>query len=128
MIFTRYVTIQLLAYVLDMGGFFLILKMDIFGPVVANIIGKSAAGIFAFIVHRNFTFRSNEAADKQSQAIRYFVGLVLYIPFSTGVLSSLLIWIKEPEIAKFLADVIGVGTSYLISKKLIFTKLPAAKR
>ncbi|MDC1227846.1 GtrA family protein [Oceanospirillaceae bacterium] len=128
MTFIRYVIIQLMGYVLDMGGFLLILKMDIFGPVIANLIGKSAAGIFAFIAHRNFTFRSNEPADKKSQAIRYFVGLALYIPFSTGVLSLLLIWIKEPEIAKFLADVIGVGISYLISKKLIFTKLPAAKR
>ena len=128
MMFIRYVTIQLLAYVLNMGGFLLILKVDIFGPVIANIIGLSASGIFAFIAHRNFTFRFNEPEDKNRQAIRYFVGLVLYIPFSTGVLSSLLIWIKEPRILKFLVDVIGVVLSYLISKKLIFTKLPAAKR
>lgn len=128
MIFIRYVTIQLLAYVLDMGGFLLILKMDIFGPVIANIIGKSAAGIFAFIAHRNFTFRSNEPADKKRQAIRYFVILALNIPFSTGILSLFLIWIKEPEIAKFLADGICVLLSYLISKKFIFTKLPLANR
>ena len=127
MMFIRYVTIQLLAYVLNMGGFLLILKVGIFGPVIANIIGLSASGIFAFIVHRNFTFCSNEPEDKNRQAIRYFVGLALYIPFSIGVLSFLLIWIKEPGIAKFLADVIGVGISYLISKKLIFTKLPAVK-
>ena len=128
MIFIRYVTIQLLAYVLDMGGFVLILKMDIFGPVIANIVGKSVAGVFAFIAHRNFTFRSNEAADKNRQAIRYFVVLALNIPFSTGILSLSFIWIKEPEIAKLLADGICVVISYLISKKFVFTKLALANR
>ena len=111
-----------------MGGFLLVLKMDIFGPVIANIIGKSAAGTFAFIAHRNFTFRSNERADKKRQAIRYFLILALNIPFSTAILSLFLIWIKEPEIAKFLADGICVVLSYLISKKFIFTRLPLANR
>jgi len=123
MTFIRYVIIQSIGYVLDMGGFLLILKMEFFGPVIANSIGKLGAGVFAFIAHRNFTFRSNEPSDQKRQAIRYFVLLVMFIPFSSVILSIFLLWVKEPGLAKFLADCICVVLSYSISKKFIFTKL-----
>jgi putative flippase GtrA len=123
MTFIRYVIIQLLAYVVDMMGFILILKFDIFGSIIANVIGKSLAGVFGFIAHRNYTFGSNDRADKKRQAIRYFAVLALNIPISTGILSVFLNWINEPVIAKFLADCIVVGLSYLLSKHFIFTRL-----
>ena len=126
MMFIRYIIIQLLAYALDMGGFVLILKIGIFEPLIANVGGKVVAGSFAFIAHRNLTFRSNETADKNRQAIRYFVMLALYVPFSTAILSFFLMWIKEPEIAKLLSDGICVVISYLISRKFIFTNFSQA--
>jgi putative flippase GtrA len=119
--FFRYIIVQILAYGLDMGGFLLLLKMDIFEPVAANIAGKFTAGIFGFIANRNFTFLSSDDVDIKKQAFRYFVLLALNIPFSTAILGLFLLWINEPAVAKFLADGIGVLLTYIISKKFIFT-------
>jgi len=119
--FFRYIIVQILAYAVDMGGFLLLLKMDIFEPVAANIAGKFTAGIFGFIANRNFTFHLSDDADIKKQAFRYFVLLALNIPFSTAILGLFLLWINEPAVAKFLADGIGVVLTYIISKKFIFT-------
>ena len=128
MTFIRYVIIQLLAYVVDMMGFLLILKLEIFGPIIANLIGKTAAGTFAFIAHRNYTFGTNNRADRKRQAIRYFSILAINVPFSTGILGIFLTWITEPVIAKILADCIVVALSYLLSKHFIFTGLSESNR
>ena len=128
MFFIRYVTIQLLAYVFAMGGFLLILQVENLGPLIANIIGNSVAGIFAFTAHRSFTFRANEPANNNRQAIKYFFTLALYIPFSTFILSLFSLLISEPIIAKLTADGTCVLLSYSISKKYIFTKLPLIGR
>ena len=119
--FFRYIIVQILAYVIDMGGFLLMLKLGIFEAVVANILSKCAAAIFSFVGNRNFTFCSNNSADFNKQAIRYILVLAMNIPFSTGILSLFLLWIYEPAIAKFLADGIGAILSYIISKKFIYT-------
>ena len=124
MTFVRYVIIQLLAYIIDMLVFLITLKLDLFGPIVANIFGKTSAGLFAFITHRNFTFQVSNRVDRKRQAIRYFMILGSNIPISTGILSVCLLWISEPVIAKILADCIGVVLSYLLSKHFIFTSLP----
>ena len=124
MTFIRYVLIQLLAYFVDMTSFLLIIKLDILGPIIANIIGKSAAGVFAFVAHRNYTFQANSQQDRHRQAIRYFVVLALNIPLSTGILSIFLNWFNEPVLAKILSDCIVVGLSYLLSKHFIFKSMP----
>ena len=128
MMFIRYIFVEILAYIVDMGGFLLMLKLGIFEAVAANILDKFAAGIFAFIANRNFTFCSNDNVDLNKQAIRYFVVLALNIPFSTGILSLFLLWINEPAIAKLLADGIGVALSFIICKKFIFTSKTLVSR
>lgn len=90
MTFIRYVTIQLVAYIIDMGGFLIILKFGVFGPLPSNVVSKIAAGIFAFFAHRHVTFRCSEKANRNMQAILYFTLLVINIPFSTIVLSVIL--------------------------------------
>lgn len=121
MTFVRYVTIQLLAYGIDMGLFLIILKLGLSEPIMANVFAKLAAGIFAFIVHRNFTFRVAESSAIKHQAIRYFVLLALNIPVSSAILASLLVWIATPVAAKFIADIICVALTYALSKYFIFT-------
>src|SRR6185312_12391201 len=106
MTFFRYVAIQVLAYGIDMGGFLLGLHSGLLGPLAANVVAKLAAGIFAFTVHRAFTFRTTDPADKMHQAVRYFILLGLNIPLSSGVLAVALRWITMPAFAKFTADVI----------------------
>lgn len=121
MTFVRYVTIQLLAYGIDMGLFLIILKSGLSEPIMANVFAKLAAGIFAFIVHRNFTFRVAESSAIKHQAIRYFVLLALNIPVASAILALLLVWIAAPVAAKFIADIICVALTYALSKYFIFT-------
>lgn len=118
----RYAVIQVLAYGVDMGGFLLALHSGWAGPIVANVLGKSAAGVFAFFSHRNFTFQSNGRADRKRQAIRYFLLLGLNIPLASGVLALLLLIIPQPEAAKVLADVLCLLLNYKLSKAFVFTK------
>lgn len=121
MTFVRYVAIQLLAYGIDMGMFLIFFKSGIAGPIEANILAKLAAGAFAFVAHRHFTFRVAESITLKGQAVRYFVLLALNIPVASAILALLLLWIAEPVAAKFIADVICVALTYLLSKHLIFT-------
>jgi putative flippase GtrA len=120
MIFLRYVAIQLLAYGIDMGTFLLMLHVDLAGPIVANIIAKLAAGIFAFFAHRHFTFEAAAPELVKTQAIRYFILLAVNVPVSSGILAAIMLWLPVPAIAKFLADILCVGLSYGLSKYFIF--------
>lgn len=121
MTFMRYIAIQLLAYAIDMGTFLLVLSLEISGPVKANILAKLAAGAFAFIVHRYFTFQIEDKVEVKQQAFRYFLLLALNIPFASFVLAILLMWIAEPVVAKFIADIVSVALTYWMSKRFIFT-------
>jgi len=122
MTFVRYVAIQLLAYGIDMGLFMIVLHSGTAGPILANVLAKIAAGIFAFIVHRSFTFRvSDNNTAMIKQAIRYFPLLVLNVPVASGILALLLVWITQPVAAKLIADVVCVALTYWLSKHLVFT-------
>lgn len=121
MTFVRYITIQLLAYGIDMGAFLIVLNIGVVGPVLANVIAKFAAGLFAFVAHRHFTFRASDGVAARGQAVRYFVLLALNIPVASAFLALLLMCRTEPIVAKFIADVICVGLTYFLSKHFIFT-------
>lgn len=120
MTFARYVAIQLLAYGIDMGLFLIVLYSGLSGPIVANVLAKIVAGIFAFVAHRSFTFRVSGNPAIRQQAIRYFVLLAVNIPVASAILALLFIWISEPVIAKFIADVVCVALTYSLSKHFIF--------
>ncbi len=119
--FFRYIIIQLLAYVVDMGSFLLMLGM-LFAchPIVANITGKLAAGMFAFIAHRNITFKSNHKKDKAAQARRFFILCICNIPLSSMLFLLLLRGVSNAVLAKFMADVFYVFFNYWISKSFVF--------
>lgn len=121
MTFVRYVAIQLLAYGIDMGVFLIVLKSGLFGPISANVFAKFTAGVFAFLIHRTFTFRDAGGQAIRNQAFRYFVLLALNIPVASAILALLLEWITAPVAAKFIADIICVALTYAISKHYIFT-------
>ena len=106
-----------------MGAFLLALHIGLLTPVISNVISKIAAGIFAFILHRSFTFKSEEDSSKLNQAIRYFSLLLINIPLSSVILSFFLIWLADfPEIAKVISDVIYVAINYFLAKYFIFAK------
>jgi len=118
--FFRYISIQLLAYVVDMGGFLLMLYFLALNPIVANIMGKLVAGIFAFTAHRNITFKSNHKKDKKAQALRYGMLFMLNIPLSSALFVVMLYCLPITVLAKFIADVACVFFNYWISKSFVF--------
>jgi putative flippase GtrA len=115
----RYGMIQVLAYALDMGTFMLLMTGFKEHPVLANIAAKGVAGIFAFFVHRHFTFRSSAGSGK-AQALRYFTLLGLNIPIASLLFTAGLYLINAPAAVKFTSDVACVAITYWISKRFVF--------
>ena len=122
MIFIRYVLIQVIAYILEMGVFIILIKSSLLGLLFANVGAKLTAGISAFVMHRKFTFKSDQSGSLEKQAIRYFLLLSINIPISSAVLSLIFGWIGSPELAKFISDLICLVLTYIVSKKLVFIR------
>jgi putative flippase GtrA len=119
--FAKYTLIQLAAYLIDMGVFLLAVGWLPLGPLVANIVAKIAAGIFAFVLHRRFTFQISDVAPR-AHAIKYFVLLSLNIPIASGALALFLLVIPHVVISKILADIVCVILTYGLSKYFVFTR------
>ncbi|NWC85304.1 GtrA family protein [Pseudomonas reactans] len=119
MTFVRYGTIQVLAYALDMGTFLLLLCLFSDHAVLANIAGKGVAGVFAFFLHRHFTFQSTGSSGKV-QALRYFSLLAINIPVASALLGIGLFFVDNPTPVKFASDVVCVLMTYWISKLFVF--------
>lgn len=119
--FSRYVAVQLLAYAIDMGGFVLLTAAADAAPVLANIGGKVAAGCFAFLAHRRFTFGVHRHANARAQLVRYALLLAANIPASSLLLAWLLHWVDWDVAAKFVSDVICVVLTFAASRTLVFT-------
>lgn len=120
--FVRYLLVQVLAYGLDMGGFVLLFAHFDIEPLLANMVSKVLAGVFAFGAHRRFTFGVAETSKKTKvqQGVRYFALLALNIPLSALVLGVMLLVIPMAVVAKFIADMICVVLTYWLSKRLVF--------
>lgn len=123
--FFRYLLVQITAYGLDMGGFLLTLKLLGDWPLLANVFGKTIAGIFAFLAHRSFTFSAAPQTQACQQMVKYFLLLALNLPISSAVLSIMMLLVNPEVLAKFLADVICVLLTYWVSKKYIFSSSSA---
>lgn len=119
MTFIRYGAIQLMAYALDMGTFLLLMALFKDQPVLANIAGKGVAGVFAFFLHRHFTFQSTGVGSK-AQAVRYFSLLAINIPAASALFSVGLYFVNSPAPVKFVSDVACVVLTYWISKLFVF--------
>lgn len=119
MTFIRYGAIQLMAYALDMGTFLLLVTLLEDHPVLANIAGKVVAGVFAFFLHRHFTFQST-GGSRKAQAVRYFSLLAINIPVASALFSVGLYVVDSPASVKFVCDVICVALTYWISKLFVF--------
>lgn len=117
--FIKYGVIQLLAYGLDMGVFLLLVLLFKDEPILANIAGKLIAGVFAFFLHRHFTFKSTHGSGK-AQALRYFTLLAINVPVSSMVFTAGLYFINSPAPVKFASDVACVFLTYWISKLFVF--------
>ncbi|MGD8221046.1 GtrA family protein [Pseudomonas thivervalensis] len=119
MTFIRYGAIQVMAYALDMGAFLLLIALFDSQPVLANIAGKGVAGVFAFFLHRHFTFQSTGGSSK-AQAVRYFSLLAINIPVASALFGVGLYVVDSPAPVKFVCDVVCVALTYWISKLFVF--------
>lgn len=121
MIIVRYVAVQLVAYAVEMASFALMFEGLHFALINSNIFSKIIAGLFAFFVHRVFTFQIERKPIIGVQAFKYFLLLGLNIPVSSLFLWTFTRLMPSPIIAKLFADILCIGLTYIISKKLVFT-------
>lgn len=120
-IFSRYLGVQVFAYAIDMGIFLLLSAGWGAQPITANVIAKMTAGAFAFVLHRRVTFTVHGRGGSGGQLFKYALLLALNIPVASGFLALLLPWIAPVAMAKFIADVICVGLTFLVSRHVVFT-------
>ena len=123
----RYLLVQIIAYGLDLGTFQVLVATGVSGPVLANLAGKVPAGIFAFLAHRQFTFRVGNSATVHREAVKYFLLLIVNAPLSSLILAGLLGVMTQVTLAKILADVLSVGLTFTLTKYLVFGQRPDAE-
>lgn len=117
----RYLIVAVLAYVVDMGGYYFLVRLDTH-PVSANIVVKVLAAICGFFMHRRFTYKINESDGQIAQATKYFGMALLYTPVSTLVLFLLMLVIPHPIYAKVIADVLLFAMTFWVTSKFAFKK------
>lgn len=125
--FVRYLMVQLVGYGLDMGTFIVLMSYFAMGPISANIGGRLLSGIFAFFIHRRFTFGVAGSGGQVQQAARYFMLMIVNLPISAVILSATLWVISIPTLAKFVADVMGVLLTYWMTKRFVFLDASASR-
>lgn len=116
----RYVVVAVLAYVVDLGGFALLVHQGVH-PAPANVAVKIAAALFGFFMHRRFTYQFDGKDGMAAHAIKYFSLAAIYTPASTLVLYGLLLCMSSVVSAKVVADVVLFIATYAITTSLVFT-------
>jgi putative flippase GtrA len=117
--FITYVMVQIVAYGLDFGSFWLLASHAAVNPIIANVAGKALAGIFAFAVHKTLTFQASASGRTSHEALRYFLLLLVNIPLSSGLL-TILLWFAPTYVAKIAADVICLGITFVLVRLTVF--------
>lgn len=117
----RYLVVAVLAYLIDMGGFCLLIKIGA-DPVAANLMVKVVAAIFGFFMHRRFTYRIGGRVDIGSHAKKYFSLALAYTPASSIVLFLVMLVLPHPVYAKAISDVLLFAATYWITTKFTFLK------
>ena len=125
MTFLRYLSVQLVAYAIDIGVFFLLFAPGLAAPALANVTGKIAAGLFAFFAHRHFTFRLGGRPGRAIEAVRYFALLAVNAPVSSLILLGFLAFIANVTAAKVASDVVAVGLTFALTRWLVFPRAGA---
>lgn len=117
--FLKYNLIQLLAYGIELSIFFLILYILQNELLIANVLAKSCAGLFAFYFHKFYTFESNQKGQVKGEIIRYIAVLLANTVLGTSLLLLLANTFHE-WVAKIISDVITVGVTFFVTHHLVF--------
>ena len=116
--FIAYVVVQLLAYCIDFGTFVLLMDRLQSSSILANAVGKINACVFAFYMHRWFTFSSTGAIG--AEATRYATLAVLNTAAASALLWLLLAAIPGAVVAKVISDVIFITATFAIARIFVF--------
>lgn len=117
--FWRYNLVQGVAYGLDLGSFTLLTARFATGLVLANVAAKLLAGIFAFLLHKQFTFDKSASGRTPREVAFYFSLLLVNIPLSSGIL-TILAAVLPATAAKIAADVSCLALSFLLTRSMVF--------
>lgn len=124
--FIRYFVVAILAYVIDLGGYGLLINYGIFAPL-ANMVVKIFAAIFGFFMHRMVTYQLRGAVGIRSHAIKYFGLVLIYTPTSSLVLYFLLMVMSSQILAKIIADIVLFVATYAFTTCFVFTSPASAE-
>jgi Predicted membrane protein len=116
--FLRYNAVQILAYGLDLGSFTLLVYVGT-ELIPANVAAKLVAGLFAFAMHKVFTFQKRGSGRVWREAVVYFSLLMVNIPVSSGILAALTA-ILPTTAAKVMADVSCMALTFLLTRMFVF--------
>lgn len=119
--FLRYLIIAGLAYVIDLGGYYVLIRLNV-SPVIANIIVKVIAAICGFYLHRRYTYQIKSSAEVVAHAKKYFGLTLAYTPASSVMLFLIMFAIPNPIYAKALSDILLFLITFWITSKFTFTK------
>jgi putative flippase GtrA len=117
----RYLVVAAIAYVIDMGGYYVLVSLNTH-PINANIIVKVVAAICGFFMHRRFTYKITDADGKIVHATKYFASALVYTPVSTLVLFLLMLVLPHPVYAKAIADILLFVLTFWITSKFTFKR------
>ena len=115
----RYFIIAGIVYLMDMGGYVLLLKLNVV-PVAANVISKVVATFFGFFGHRGFTYGIKDNKNIVAHAIKFFGIFTLYIPISSLALVVAIYLIGNEVLAKFICDILLFLLTFWVNSKFTF--------
>ena len=117
--FIRYNLVQIAAYALELLVFLLMMKA--WNHIISsNVVAKIMAAIFAFILHKHFTFNKSKTKKFFKEAFKYFAILPINILLGTFILVIISDLLTQQWLSKILSDIFGVGVSFLLVHYIVF--------
>lgn len=117
--FLRYNLVQIVAYGIEVLIFFSMTWLWPSYLVAANVAGKAAAGGFAFVAHKYFTFENANSQEIGKQAGRYVLLLIANM-FLGSLLLLVFVEFMPKWSAKLVSDMVSVATTFLLTHYLVF--------
>ena len=114
----RYVLVQVAAYLVEFSTFLFAKEVGA-SLVISNCLAKAFAAIFAFFLHKNFTFQRKEKEEMLGEIFRYTAMLFVNMALGSMILLVLSQFVED-WLAKILSDIFCVGISFLLVRHVVF--------
>ena len=112
---TRYLGVVGSAYLIDLGGYAALVYLFNFDPIYSNLILKVFCSVYAFFLHRAYTFNDSNTKIVRKSIVHFGLAFI-YAPLSSFCLLFVQSnWVSDPLISKLLVDVGLFFIFYLVS-------------